>query len=295
LNDGCGADFVKVQQKPPINANLTAGVRYASFDGDADRVVYFFQRKGAFCLMDGDRIASLAALFIKETADAAGLKLSVGAVQTAYANGSSTEYLEKSVGVPVACTKTGVKHLHHKATEFDVGVYFEANGHGTVLFSPEAVEIINSAKPSNPQQQKAVSILKALYELINQTVGDAISDLLMVEAILAIKKIDIEEWAAAYEDLPNRQLKVAIANRAVINTTDAERKCTTPAGVQEAIDGLVAKVKKGRSFVRPSGTEDVVRVYAEAMTQEQADALAYQVAAMVYDLAGGVGERPKGK
>lgn len=30
------------------------------------------------------------------------------------------------------CTKTGVKHLHHVAQEFDVGVYFEANGHGTV-------------------------------------------------------------------------------------------------------------------------------------------------------------------
>lgn len=30
------------------------------------------------------------------------------------------------------CTKTGVKHLHHAAQEFDIGVYFEANGHGTV-------------------------------------------------------------------------------------------------------------------------------------------------------------------
>lgn len=37
--------------------------------------------------------------------------------------------------VPVHCVKTGVKHLHHKAQEFDVGVYFEANGHGTVSMS----------------------------------------------------------------------------------------------------------------------------------------------------------------
>lgn len=32
----------------------------------------------------------------------------------------------------MCCTKTGVKHLHHAAQEFDIGVYFEANGHGTV-------------------------------------------------------------------------------------------------------------------------------------------------------------------
>ena len=34
--------------------------------------------------------------------------------------------------IPVACVPTGVKHLHHKAQDFDIGVYFEANGHGTV-------------------------------------------------------------------------------------------------------------------------------------------------------------------
>lgn len=34
--------------------------------------------------------------------------------------------------VPVACVPTGVKHLHHKALDYDIGVYFEANGHGTV-------------------------------------------------------------------------------------------------------------------------------------------------------------------
>lgn len=35
---------------------------------------------------------------------------------------------------------TGVKHLHHAAEEFDIGVYFEANGHGTVLFSREIIK-----------------------------------------------------------------------------------------------------------------------------------------------------------
>ena len=53
-------------------------------------------------------------------------------IQTAYANGSSTTYVRDTLNVAVACTKTGVKHLHHKALEFDIGVYFEANGHGTV-------------------------------------------------------------------------------------------------------------------------------------------------------------------
>jgi phosphoacetylglucosamine mutase len=64
------------------------------------------------------------------------------------------------------------------------------------------------------------------------------------------------------------------------------------AGLQDAINALVAAVRRGRAFVRPSGTEDAVRVYAEADTREAADQLAKQVAEVVYDKAGGVGPRP---
>ena len=48
----------------------------------------------------------------------------------------------------------------------------------------------------------------------------------------------------------------------------------------------------GRAFVRPSGTEDVVRVYAEAATQAGADDLALAVARHVHAAARGVGPLP---
>ena len=51
--------------------------------------------------------------------------------------------------IPVACTPTGVKHLHHKALDFDIGVYFEANGHGTVIFSSKAQQQIREAAGKN--------------------------------------------------------------------------------------------------------------------------------------------------
>jgi len=44
--------------------------------------------------------------------------------------------------------------------------------------------------------------------------------------------------------------------------------------------------------LRPSGTEDVVRVYAEADTQTNADMLAKEVASLVFDLCDGIGARP---
>ncbi|NXL48864.1 AGM1 mutase, partial [Podilymbus podiceps] len=296
LNHLCGADFVKVHQKPPRGLDMKPNERCCSFDGDADRIVYYYKdATGHFHLIDGDKIATLISIFLKELLAKVGQTLKMAVVQTAYANGSSTRYLEETLKVPVHCVKTGVKHLHHKAQEFDVGVYFEANGHGTVLFSKDAeTKIRQLAKEEKDDEKRgAAKVLENTMDLINQTVGDAVSDMLVIEAILALKGLTVQQWDALYTDLPNRLLKVQVADRRVIDTTDAERRAVTPPGLQEKIDELVKKYKLSRAFVRPSGTEDVVRIYAEADTQENADALAHEVSLAVYHLAGGRGAPPQ--
>ncbi|KAL5471476.1 hypothetical protein EMCRGX_G029596 [Ephydatia muelleri] len=296
LNEKCGADYVKVQQLPPVGLEFATGDRCASFDGDADRLMYFYKDNGGhFRLLDGDKISSLVAGFIAEKLKVLESDLSFGVVQTAYANGSSTTYLVETLRVPVSCALTGVKYVHSKALHYDIGVYFEANGHGTVLFSHKAIEsfkrIAASEEVATPKTQAAKDLFQ-LSQLINQAVGDAISDLLLVEVVLSHRQWGCSDWEALYCDLANRQLKVKVKDRAVISTTDEERKCLTPVGLQTEIDILVSQFPKGRSFVRPSGTEDVVRVYAEAEGQSQADHLAYLVALKVHELAGGIGERP---
>lgn len=88
-------------------------------------------------------------------------------------------------------------------------------------------------------------------------------------------------------------LLLRFQDRNVITTKDAERKCVSPTGLQDEIDGIVSKYNSGRSFVRPSGTEDIVRVYAEAGTKDEADKLAAEVAQKVHELAGGIGSPPE--
>ena len=279
LNEGCGADYVKSGQRAPNGLGASSQARCASLDGDADRLVYFYvddDGKGAFHLLDGDRIAILAAGFVAKRLRAVGgpvAELSLGVVQTAYANGSSTKYLRDQLGIEAAFTATGVKHLHHKALEYDVGVYFEANGHGTVLFSDRANAMLRgegadgaaatAACEGDAAKLKALAQLRALTELINQTVGDALSDMLMVEAILSVDGArSLTAWAADYADLPNRLSKVAVRDRAVVKTINADTKAVAPAGMQEAIDAACAGVDSARAFVRPSGTEDVVSASA---------------------------------
>ncbi|KAL0326576.1 UNVERIFIED_CONTAM: Phosphoacetylglucosamine mutase [Sesamum angustifolium] len=70
-------------------------------------------------------------------------------------------------------------------------------------------------------------------------------------------------------------------DRTAIITANAETTVVRPVGIQEAIDTETAKYPQGRCFIRPSGTEDVVRVYAEASNQEAADNLAHSVVRLV--------------
>ncbi|CAM9003419.1 unnamed protein product [Rhodiola kirilowii] len=299
LNEGVGADYVQKEKVVPSGfSGEDVGKRCASVDGDADRLVYFFlpsKSSKKITLVDGDKILSLFALFIEEQLSIIGNsetgisknQARLGVVQTAYANGASTKYL-KELGLEVVLTPTGVKYLHEKAAEFDIGIYFEANGHGTILFSDtflSRLENLNKellqTSTEGLEQQKAASRLLAVSKLINQAVGDAFSDVLLVEAILLYEQWSIQKWSELYQDLPSRQLKVKVVDRAAVVTSNAETEVVRPTGLQELINAEVAKYHHGRSFVRPSGTEDVVRVYAEAATQEEADALAQSVVEIV--------------
>ncbi|XP_067929154.1 phosphoacetylglucosamine mutase-like isoform X2 [Watersipora subatra] len=290
LNDQCGADYVKSKQTSPVGLDTLAGERYASVDGDADRVVYYYKSKDdVFHLLDGDKLAILMTSYLKRLLNTSKMSdaLALGLVQTAYANGASTDYITQQLDVPVACTKTGVKHLHHAALDYDIGVYFEANGHGTIVFSKSANNLIaEAASRADASTEEGVAVLKlhALSEIINQVVGDALSDIVVIEAILADENMSMEDWDKQYTDLPNVLTTVKVEDRSVIQTTNAERTVTNPEGLQAAIDNLVAQVSRGRSFVRPSGTENIVRVYAEAGTKDEANKLATGVVSLVKEM-----------
>ena len=211
--------------------------------------------------------------------------------------------------------KTGVKYVHAAAHDnYDIGIYFESNGHGTVIFNDAYYRYLNdieqilysssssssshhdsdgiaATKRPDPNVFCAYQRLKILPSLINQAVGDAISDLLLIDAILYIKDWTLSDWyTSLYTNLPSRQMKVKVLDRTIIHTNDSETQCLSPVAVQPALDQLMEQYAtvQARIFIRPSGTEDVVRVYAEATTQESADALAQKAITIVQEFCGGL-------
>ncbi len=260
LNHECGADYVEKQKTFPRGmSDVDEGARCCSLDGDADRIVYFTKKHGQFVLLNGDKIACLLAKYLHNLScnmhATTPQTLSIGVVQTAYSNGASTSYISHNFpNMQIECTHTGVQYLHQAAHKYDIGIYFEANGHGTVLFS-------NKAKEDNR--------LCIISKVLSQVVGDAIGNMLIIEHILACCKYTLDDWLGLYEDYHTVQDKLYV-NRDAFETKDYGRVLVRPWGLQYTIDTILKQYMyaKPRAFVRPSGTENCVRLYVEGTNEK---------------------------
>ena len=89
----------------------------------------------------------------------------------------------------------------------------------------------------------------------------------------------VDDWHRMYTDLPSKQTKIPVAMKDHITCADDEMTIVSPPALQAALDEAMQRQgPMSRCFIRPSGTENVVRIYAEAATRSEADALAISAA-----------------
>lgn len=308
LNDGCGAEYIQKNILPPVGLYShqdydSEHVDYvAAFDGDADRLVYFVPdhlhdtNKGSgIFLIDGDRISACYTLVIitllsqsirRVAAEPEKIApiLSIGVVQTAYANGASTRYLDGILNTldpryfrySINCVPTGVKHLHRKAEEFDIAVYFEANGHGTVIHKQDKLKLWIEKLLHLGADKNSCELLIHFLNLFNPVIGDAISDMLAFEVTREFIQASFGCGFSMrlYDDLNVMQDKVYLNRRdleTLVCDKETERFLVEPKTIQESIDNYVSNLNDNcsRAFIRPSGTEEVARVYVESPTLER--------------------------
>jgi phosphoglucosamine mutase len=105
------------------------------------------------------------------------------------------------------------------------------------------------------------------------TTGDGLLTALQLLGRMAATGAPLAALAAVVRRLPQVLVNVPVADRARVATAPA-----VVAAVEEAVAELG---DDGRVLLRPSGTEQIVRVMVEAPTQDAAEAIARRVAAAV--------------
>jgi phosphoglucosamine mutase len=147
----------------------------------------------------------------------------------------------RDAGIAVLTTAVGDRYVLEALREHDLSLGGEQSGH--LVFTETA------------------------------TTGDGLLTALHVMARMALTGASLTELAAVVQRLPQTLVNVRVHDRDGAVASD-EIRAAVAAAEAELGDS-------GRVLLRPSGTEQLIRVMVEAGTQEQADAVAERIAAVV--------------
>ncbi|ETO30383.1 hypothetical protein RFI_06739, partial [Reticulomyxa filosa] len=280
VNHECGAEHV--QEKTPHVIGNWRQARLASVDGDCDRLIYYYvDQRNHLHILDGDKQMCLFFTFLKKFLDQANVSLTVSLliclcilfqiffflqIFACTHMWYMIYYLKKVLNIEPVCTKTGVKYLHLEAIRYDVGLYFEANGHGALLIRDTAIEKLEqklSDTNTTSKEKQAVEMLLLCHRLSNQAVGDALTGLLLVELSLHVLQWTIAQWNAIYQDRPSSLTAMKVNDRKVFETTNAEQTCVKPVGLQALYFELDNVLKKKKKKKKKKNRNELMRLWQD--------------------------------
>lgn len=165
-------------------------------------------------------------------------------------------------GDTVVATVMSNLGFHHTMRDAGIGVATTAVGDRYVL------ETLRSRGLSLGGEQSG-----HLVFLDHATTGDGLLTGLMLMGRMAATGSSLAELAGVVRKLPQVLVNVPVADRIAVSESD---------DVARAVNAVEEELgEAGRVLLRPSGTEQLVRVMVEAPTQQQADEVAQRLAEVV--------------
>ena len=271
INENCGSE-VTYSGKVPLGISLDENCSGVSFDGDADRLILFNVLNGKLRVIRGEKMAAFCARFFDKFI---GAKLSnemppIHAITTQYTNSATKEFLT-AAGIKWVTCPTGFKHLENASKNSEVAVLFENNGHFKVHLSDSFVQKINKL-----EDEKLKKVAKLIHGI---KAGDGVLNFLLILFIKRVLKMTISDIFEQFECKEVMQYTIKIKNKEKVITNEEEGVVKEPKELQDLIDKLVEDQKHNglRIFIRPSGTEDNVRVLIESRSAESMKDIKNQV------------------
>jgi phosphoglucosamine mutase len=152
--------------------------------------------------------------------------------------------------------------FHHTMRDAGIAVHTTAVGDRYVLEALRARDLSLGGEQSGH-----------LVFLDHATTGDGLLTALALMARMRATDSSLAELVSVVQKLPQVLVNVPVRDRLAVAENDE---------VADAVNAAEEELgDDGRVLLRPSGTEQLVRVMVEAPTQDQADAVAHRLAAVV--------------
>jgi len=119
--------------------------------------------------------------------------------------------------------------------------------------------------------------LKDLRNIFNQVIGDGITNLLGVAYILEELELTPKDMFELFKPLPNEMFKIRVDDKVKSKIKMDGIRLIEPITLVDKIRELESSFVNSRVFVRPSGTEDVIRAYVEAENMSDVELLKAEI------------------
>lgn len=238
--------------------------------------------------MIGKIISNLSGKILEKLKDT----IKIGIICTAYSNGAThlyvNEYIQKNKFekfLELKIVKTGVKYLQEAAENYELAIELESNGHGKVSHRNDFKISNLLSQCENSNDIFTIELLINFLNLFNPTVGDSISLLLATECSLFALQYTLNDWKNLMKPLKYLYLKLKVKDKNVYKCNENETKLISPSFVQDFLDEINLKYQSYncRCFIRPSGTEDILRVYCESSDLDVVKEVLKVVESFIYE------------
>ncbi|UKK01635.2 phosphoglucosamine mutase [Theileria orientalis] len=322
LNNKCGASYIFNTNYFPENLKphlvKYLGKRFCSFDGDADRIIYYMpsdpvmnaDKEYSVLVLNGDRLIVIKLMLLWTLLRTCRKRLRIGVLLTRYSNGSTVSFIlglfkkwhSENPGIrwELEFFNTGIKNAERLSEKYYISVYYETNGHGNVVFNhlftqdASCDKITRSDLRLNQLDSLSLAELKRrldssdtsfdaefrdkfseslLFEFLSLFFpgGDAILNSLVLELAFKTLKLTFSDCLHLYDYLPFQLSNYDIPmtfRELFVSSTEDETILVEPEGFQDKINSMTIKFTSCRAFLRPSGTEPILRIYVEAENQD---------------------------
>jgi len=271
INDGVGSTHPEALAEFVVEKGADAGL---AFDGDGDRVIAVDELGN---IVDGDKIMYICAKYLAEQK-----RLNQGTIVTTVMSNLGFHKAVEAIGLKDVITQVGDRYVVEEMRKNDYNFGGEQSGHMIFLdFNTTGDGLLSGIQLLNIMKQTGKKLSELAGEVTiypQKLVNIRVLTGVHLAAIIKASGKTLSELAAQMTKYPQRLVNIRGTDKHAVEQNE---------DVAQAIQAVETEMNgEGRILVRPSGTEPLLRVMAEAPTIEKVDYYVEKIAAVVREEIG---------